>query len=148
MFNTKQSIEKIVTLMSVQYARAAIKLDLDLAECNLNGTEGELQQIVLNIANNAKEAFEKTNQKAPAITMRSRCDGSDFILTIEDNAGGIPEAIIDHVFDPYYTTKGEKGTGLGLYMVRMIVENDFDGEVSVQNGEAGARFTITLPLSS
>ena len=145
-FDAKKSIEKIISLMSVQYAKADIGLALDLAECQLFGTEGELQQVVLNIANNAKEAFEKEEREERFIMIGSRVENGRFILTIEDNAGGIDAVVIEHVFDPYYTTKGEKGTGLGLYMVKMIVENDFGGTVTVQNGEKGARFTITLPI--
>ena len=145
-FDAKQSIEKIVKLMSVQYAKADIRLDMELEPCRLYGTEGELQQIVLNIANNAKEVFEKDESGDRRITIRSHRENDNFILTIEDNGGGIEDVVIDHVFDPYYTTKGEKGTGLGLYMVKMIVEGDFDGTVSVQNGPKGARFTIVLPI--
>lgn len=146
-FETKMVIEKIIALMSVQYAKADITLGLDLEACPVFGTPGELQQIILNIANNAKEALEKGETKERRITIASRCEGETFVLTIEDNAGGIPETVIDHVFDPYYTTKGEKGTGLGLYMVKMIVETDFSGTVAVRNGEEGACFTVTLPFS-
>lgn len=148
-FDAKQAIEKIVALMAVQYTKAHIRIDIALETCELYGTEGELQQIVLNIANNAKEAFEKEGIQAKrCIMIRSRRENDALVLTVEDNAGGIPDEVLERIFDPYFTTKGEKGTGLGLYMVRMLTEEDFGGTVSAYNSETGSRFVITFPLHS
>jgi len=81
----------------------------------------------------------------PIITIKSY----DNILTINDNAGGIPQAIQDKIFNPYFSTKEEKnGTGLGLYMSKTIVEDHCGGKLSVTNSYDGAIFKIELPCMS
>nr|WP_224959435.1 HAMP domain-containing sensor histidine kinase [Geomonas fuzhouensis] len=65
-------------------------------------------------------------------------------MTIRDNAGGIPEEISDKIFDPYFTTKGPQGTGIGLYMAKMIIERNMGGSLSAENIDGGARFTVLV----
>lgn len=75
-------------------------------------------------------------------------EDSSLIITIEDNAGGIKEEIIEKVFNPYFSTKDKKnGTGLGLYMSKTIVEKQSLGSLSVENSQIGAKFKIILPIS-
>jgi len=106
--------------------------------------EGELKQVILNLVKNAEDALLENDIKNPTIDII--IDGTT--LTIQDNAGGIPEDIMDKIFDPYFSTKLKKdGTGLGLYMSKTIIEEHCNGTLSVVNQNDGARFTITLPTT-
>jgi PAS domain S-box-containing protein len=114
-------------------------------ETALHGYPGEFSRAILNILTNAKEALAA----GPALPDR-RIDidladsGDAVVVTIDDNAGGIAAEYMEKVFDPYFTTK-EKGTGIGLYMTRIIVEQHLHGTIQVENTAVGARFTLRLP---
>ncbi|WP_229855198.1 sensor histidine kinase [Candidatus Sulfurimonas marisnigri] len=106
----------------------------------------ELMQVILNILKNAQDNFKEKKIKDPEITITCKCDSDDkIILDICDNGGGIPEEIIDKIFDPYFSTKNElNGTGLGLYMSKTIVEEHHNGNLLVNNSKDGVCFTIEL----
>ncbi len=104
--------------------------------------ENELVQVVLSILKNAEDALMERNVPDPCVCVE--IDG--VTMRIHDNAGGIDKAIIEKIFDPYFSTKSQKnGTGLGLYMSKTIVEEHCCGHLEVQNRENGAEFAITLP---
>ena len=114
----------------------------------------ELKQVVLNIIKNAQDVFiEKAQEESPSkkisqpsVVIKAQTADTEVHLTIQDNAGGIHEDNIECVFDPYFTTKGKSdGTGLGLYMSKMIVEDHCEGNLSVENRDDGACFAIRLP---
>ena len=108
----------------------------------------ELKQVVLNILKNAQDAFSENKTKNPCILLKSISLEDKVQLIISDNAGGINEDKKAYIFDPYFTTKEKRdGTGLGLYMSKMIVEDHCHGHVSVENIDNGASFILTLPLS-
>lgn len=105
----------------------------------------ELTQVILNILKNAEDAFKETKKSNATINISIEKKGTWHILCIEDNAGGIPESVLPHVFEPYYSTKKEKnGTGLGLYMSKIIIEEHCHGKISVSNSTNGACFLIEL----
>ncbi len=107
--------------------------------------ENELLQVILNILNNAKDALVDNKVHKPLIIINLEETRSRQILTISDNAGGIPENIIDHIFEPYFSTKENKnGTGLGLYMCKTIIEKHCNGEILVDNTQEGCCFSIIL----
>ncbi len=107
----------------------------------------ELKQVIINILNNARDALSESRQSHKRITIETVCMDRAVSIRIADNAGGIPDAIIERIFDPYFSTKMEKnGTGIGLYMSKKIVEEYLDGTLGVINESEGALFTITLPL--
>jgi C4-dicarboxylate-specific signal transduction histidine kinase len=108
----------------------------------------ELKQVLINIVNNAREAIESNKSKTRQITVTCVDDKHHSTITIEDSGGGVPHHIIDKIFDPYFTTKFEsQGTGIGLYMAKMIIEKHCLGKLSVYNTQNGACFDIRLSHS-
>lgn len=114
----------------------------------VNTYVSEIKQVLLNIMKNAEDVLVDKQIKNPTIWIRGTENNGFAELIIEDNAGGISSNVINKVFEPYFTTKKSKdGTGLGLYMSKIIIEEHCKGKLSVENGEYGAKFTITIPLS-
>lgn len=107
----------------------------------------ELVQVLINILNNACDAFEEKETPKPLVFIREYIDKSDVVIELEDNAGGIDEKVLKHIFDPYFSTKTKNGTGLGLYMSKTIVEDHQKGTLEAFNKNRGALFRIRLPIS-
>ncbi len=110
--------------------------------------KNDLKQVVINLVNNAKDAFVKHNieGKDKQIVIRVKEDAINVAITIEDNAGGIPEEYKEKIFDPYFTTKNPgEGTGLGLYISKKIVNDQLMGELYYTSSGEGTRFTIDIP---
>jgi signal transduction histidine kinase len=131
-----------------------IEVDYECADVDTRDVytfEGELKQVFISIINNAIDALldKKTTKAKISIYITQEVD--NLIVSIADNAGGIPEDIIDNIFLPYFSTKSEKnGTGLGLHMAKTIIEHHVNGSLNVKNSEAsnGAEFIITIPKST
>lgn len=127
---------------------AKIQVEKDYRDdITLESMPNELLQVLLDIVKNAKDVIIERNISQGLVTVRVYTCGSFHCLEVEDNAGGIPESIIEHIFLPYFTTKEElNGTGLGLYMAKTIVEGHLKGLIEAKNTKAGACFTIKLPM--
>jgi PAS domain S-box-containing protein len=107
---------------------------------------GELPQVLVNIINNAKDALLENDIDNGWIKIELLEDSKNITLTIEDNAGGIPQEIISKIFNPYFTTKHQsQGTGLGLHMSYKIITESLHGDLYVQNTDSGAKFFIKIP---
>ena len=105
----------------------------------------EMAQVLLNILKNALDNFKEKASLNPKIVIKSKNMLSGVVIEICDNGGGIPDAIIDKIFDPYFSTKNEKnGTGLGLYMSKIIIEDHHSGKLKVLNSDEGVCFSIEL----
>jgi len=129
---------------TLQKSHIEIKLMVE-NETILNGYPNELQQVVLVLINNAKDALIGRNTVAPKITIIIVKNDERVSVTVCDNAGGIEDDIINKVFDPYFTTKHQtQGTGLGLYISKMIIQDSMHGTLEVQNRDEGACFTVML----
>ena len=146
-FNIKKAIYEVLNLLDGSLKNKNIIIDTSNIDENimLLGYKNELEQVLLNIINNAKDALVEYNIKNPKIDIEVSEEKGNINIKIYDNAGGIPKDIISKIFEPYFTTKEQgKGTGIGLYMSKMIIENNMDGELSVENSEDGVVFTIQL----
>ncbi len=110
----------------------------------LNGKINEIIQILLILINNAVDAISELEVKKGRIYVITRKHESSISMFVRDNGGGIELNMIENLFQPYFTTKGEKGTGMGLFLARTIIEKHFNGTISVRNFQDGAEFTIVL----
>jgi len=148
-FDLKDVIEKTLNLQKAQLQNHNIKVETDLESVKVKGYKNEFMQAILNIISNAKDAIEERREKTGknfegVIKIRVYKKGNEAIIEIEDNGGGIPEEIRDRLFEPYFTTKEEgKGTGMGLYMVKEIIER-MNGSIEVKNTNKGAKFIIKI----
>ena len=153
--DSKKDLVKIEEVVNNSYSLIKNSFDSLGIKVNINSKESlnkiylhknDLTQVILNILNNAKDALVLNNISNPQITINfSQKESSFQIIEIEDNAGGIDLNIIDKIFNPYFSTKEKKnGTGLGLYICKMIVEKYLNGEISVKNKKNGTSFIIKL----
>jgi signal transduction histidine kinase len=145
-FMIKDVLEQTLKLIKANFSEQHIALDVlweDDSVCE--GYPNEYGQVILNILRNVSDVFLERKVGKPNVVIRIFKDNERSVMSISDNAGGIPEEIIDKIFDPYFTTKdSEKGTGLGLYMSKAIIEKNMGGRLSVRNTVDGAEFRIEV----
>ncbi|MBK5241339.1 ATP-binding protein [Clostridium sp.] len=111
------------------------------------GYSNQYSQVIFNIINNAIDALSESNTVNKQIDIEISSNGLCNTVKIKDNAGGIDELIAKKIFEPYFTTKNKKqGTGLGLYMSKMIIEKNFNGSIKFYNVDGGACFNISIPV--
>lgn len=149
-FTPLEPINEIFSLLGEQLHYADISFQVE-KQCDkeIFGVVNEFKQVILNIINNSQDAIKtKHNQIGGTIEITIRCDSVHLFVDISDTGGGIAPTIIERIFEPYFTTKlGNKGTGIGLYMSKVIIEQHFQGNLDVRNTETGALFTLSIPLS-
>jgi len=108
--------------------------------------QNELMQVILNILKNSEDNFLERETKEPKIRIETHNKSAHYEIIISDNGGGIPDYIIGKVFDPYFSTKDDKnGSGLGLYMSKVMIEEHSGGLLRVENTKEGASFSILIP---
>jgi len=105
----------------------------------------EFVQVVLNLLNNAVDALSECDKEELKIKIVTQIKGDNITISIIDNANGINDEDILHIFEPYFSTKGKNGTGLGLYMSQMIVQKQLSGKLEVSTSKNGSVFTISIP---
>ena len=110
------------------------------------GYKNEYTQVLINILNNAKDALVDRKIKEPKIIITLDSNNKNSILSVEDNAGGIQVKPIDNIFKPFFTYGKKEGTGIGLFMSKLIIEKNMNGKLLVSNEKAGASFKIISPL--
>ncbi|MFY9081184.1 PAS domain-containing sensor histidine kinase [Aliarcobacter butzleri] len=146
-FNVEEAIQKANDVLKGLINSHHIQLEMNIEkDLKINSYLGELQQVILIIINNSIDAFIHMNIHFPKILINAYTDNESLVIHIEDNALGINSDLLDKIFEPYFTTKHKaQGTGLGLYIAKMIVENSLLGFLSVENKQNGAGFTIKIP---
>jgi signal transduction histidine kinase len=143
-FFIKEAILKTIALINPTFESHNIKIHTDIKNDKIKSYQNALMQALINILNNAKEALKNSPQKD--IFIKAYKKEKDAVIEIEDTGGGIDEKIMDKIFDPYFSTKEEKnGSGLGLYISKMLVLKQLKGSILVENTDKGAKFTIIVP---
>lgn len=157
-FALKEALTEMYGILAPQFVKNEISVQItqeDHGNIVAYGYPNEFKQVALNIMNNARDAIESRIAKGENIVGRievkiSQTDkrvGDYACVRIEDNGGGIPKDLLKTIFEPYFSTKGDKGTGIGLSIAKMIIENNMEGKISVHNEKEGAVFEILLPLA-
>ncbi|MBF0520317.1 MAG: response regulator [Nitrospirae bacterium] len=154
-FDLKDTIEDVLFMFGDMLSKSNIFVTLDKGRPSdsyiINGHANEFRHVILNLINNSRDAiwsmWEKNilgREKKGEIRICLSKDGGKTAVTVRDNGGGIPEEIIEKIFDPYFTTKSDdQGTGIGLYMSKTIIEG-MGGSISCKNIDGGAEFKIEL----
>lgn len=146
-FQIHEIINKVLVITKGNLKVRHITVNGDFSvSCFVKGFENELMQAIINIINNASDALLSVPPESRTIYVNLKTIEDWHYIHIEDTAGGIPEKIIDKIFNHYFTTKGDKGSGIGLYMTKLIVEKNLNGSLSVENTLNGAMFIIKLPV--
>jgi len=144
------ALTSVQTIIKSALKNYNIKLIIDIKEdISLYSYLNEYEQVILNIVSNAKDVLIANKIKNPFIKISVVKEKDSCILYIEDNAKGIVVQPKSKIFEPYFTTKKDsEGTGIGLYMSKVIVEKNMEGKLRVVNTEEGAKFSIEIPIES
>jgi PAS domain S-box-containing protein len=155
LFAAQLSANNIVCTLTCRTHGTIFNTVTDIVACPAKLTLGymnEFEHVIFNLVNNAKDAIcERREKEGPAaekgaIDFEFLNQDHLVVIRVKDNGRGIPDSAIDRVFEPYFTTKDPaKGTGIGLYLCKLIVEDHMQGKLSVENSEHGAAFVISLP---
>lgn len=140
-------VDIVINIVSSTLQNYNIKLEINIDKnIVLNTYLNEYEQVLLNIINNAKDILIEKKIKNPIIKISAAQDEDYIILYIEDNGGGIFVVPKGKIFEPYFTTKEHSnGTGIGLYMSKIIVDKNMKGKLKVKNTKTGARFAVYTP---
>ncbi|WP_421716998.1 sensor histidine kinase [Arcobacter arenosus] len=145
-FYLVESCKKALSLISATLSENQIKLEFDVRQdSKIHGYPTEFSQVILNLLINATDILIEKKIQNPKIKIKIEKREDTSIIIVSDNAGGIKEKNFEMIFDPYFSTKeSSKGTGLGLYISKLIIEKNMGGELSVKNDHEGAVFKIAL----
>ena len=151
-FSLNKNINNMLNLVTPTLKQNRIELILDIEDCTLNSYPNELNQCLINIINNAKDALDSLNEDK-FVFLSTIITDNNIEISIKDNANGIPNDITNKIFEPYFTTKHQsQGTGLGLSMTYKLITEHIKGKVTVKNETyeynnktyTGANFIISL----
>ena len=154
-FNLCEAIDKSLMLMSSKFKNREIEVIKKLEDINIVGFKNEMIQVFMNILSNAQDELQNINNQKRIIIIETKHTQDHIEISFQDNAGGVPNDIIDNIFIQNFTTKADQdGTGIGLFMSKNIIEK-LNGTLEVENKEfkiddnlyIGAKFTVTLHIN-
>lgn len=146
-FSLEGAVRDALSVVEASFISSGITVALNIEqEVSVVGFPNEYAQVVLNILGNARDAILTQKVRNGRVEIAIGQDEVRAYVSIRDNGGGIADGVMEKIFDPYFTTR-EKGTGIGLYMSKMIIENNMSGRIEVRNIPDGAEFRVVTPLS-
>lgn len=144
--NICEIVNRAVNFTKARMNSAGISFDFEESTDGLIQTySNELVQVILNILNNAIDELVEHKRANPTIIITILDKKSRFEIIIDDNGRGVPLEDLESIFEPYYSTKGMNGTGLGLYMSQMIMQKQFNSKIEVKSSKDGTQFCIQVP---
>ena len=147
-FSLQDAIQQAATLVYASLKAHKIELKIDApTDIHITGFANEYAQALLNLLTNAKEAILAQSDEGGTIVVQLQEVDALAQVTVINNGGVIEEQILPRLFEPYFSTK-EGGTGIGLYMSKMIIENSMNGQISVRNIPDGVEFKIVTPINN
>ncbi len=150
-FEIESVINTAITMVKSVFKFYSIEHEIinELRDDRYYGSSNEFAQVVLNLLINSKDQFVEKNITNPKIVIKLKEDEKHIIIEFEDNGGGVDKSVVNNLFEPFITTKDEKGNGMGLFLSKKIINDKFEGELECQNiVHVGVRFTIKLPKQS
>ncbi|MCF6339601.1 MAG: PAS domain-containing sensor histidine kinase [Sulfurimonas sp.] len=148
-FNINDSIKESIGLLDKIINEEMINIKTDFIDIEVLGVTNELTQVIINLITNSKDAFISNSILIKEINISIKKRKNFALIEIQDNAGGISKTSIDKIFEPYFTTKHKsRGTGLGLFMSKMICEQGLNGTIDVKSRKRTTTFSIKIPLEN
>ncbi len=145
-FSIADRVRHSLSLVDASFSNHGFALDLKVEnDAQILGYASEFQQVMVNLLNNAQDIFLERKIDGGEVWIEVSTPGEAVRISVRDNGGGIPEEILPKIFDPYFTTR-LSGTGIGLYMSKIIVEKHMGGHIEAHNCDGGAEFVVTCPL--
>lgn len=139
------AVKSVLNIIGSVLEHSHIELEIiDEENLALYANKNEFSQVLMNLMINSKDAIDDNKINNPRINISIFKKEKNIYIEVKDNAGGVPEHILDKIFNPYFTTKKEKGTGIGLYLSKAIIEDKMKGKLYIKNIEDNAVFTIQL----
>lgn len=144
-FSVNEVVADVLRILEAAFQNSGIAIFMNGDENVMAyGYRNEYSQVLINVLVNAKDALQERKVAGGCVHITISCRDTLSEVDVEDNAGGIPSDVLPKIFDPYFTTK-EKGTGIGLYMSKMIIENNMGGRIAACNTGDGAQLSIVVP---
>ncbi len=145
-FSINAMVGRTIDFLSASFKNVNIAVELDTKESiSAVGYPNEYSQVILNILNNSRDVLIELQVQQPRIRIRAFRENGKSVVTIWDNGGGIDEHVLPKIFDPYFSTKEQgKGTGIGLYMSKVIIEKNMGGKIAAYNTDGGVEFRIEI----
>jgi PAS domain S-box-containing protein len=144
-FRASAAVRDALAIVGPAFAQEGIEIVLDVRDDPpVRGFANEYTQVVLNLLGNAKDAVEARGRGDGKVVLIVDREGTRARLLVRDNGGGIPDAVLPRIFEPYFSTR-VRGTGIGLYMSRMIVATNMAGTIEARNTDAGAEVVVRVP---